>query len=410
MKVAFASDLHFVYANYGKIDPGTGIHSRYLDWQRTWVYVVDKVLEEECDALVIAGDIFRNNRPHPLEISTFVQGIKGLWATGTPVVIVAGNHDQDADGKSPALELLDAFGVPSLHIYTRPDIKELQTRAGTLQVAVLPWPSRAQLLAKTEKSMAAAEINTLLADKLVQIIRALEIQRRPDLPSILVGHLSVGGAITSSEQILAMVDEALVPMAAFEEAGFDAVCLGHIHKAQVLRPAAPWVAYGGSLERVDFGEEKEDKGFWILDVEPGRVEARFEKVPCRTFATIQCDLTGEDPVKAEEKLATAIDAASKDGSLQDAVVRVKYRATAEQARYIKAENLSEMLYAAGAFYVAGIFGDVEREERTRVEEIKEGLGVLDALKLYLANQGIEDDKIPAILECAEGLLQVAAGL
>jgi len=409
MRVAFASDLHFVYANYGKADPDTGIHSRYRDWQRTWGYVVDKVVEKKCDVLVIAGDIFRNNRPHPLEISSFVQGIKGLWATGIPAVIVAGNHDQDADGRSPALELLDAFGVPSLHIYTRPGIVELKTHNGTLQIAALPWPSRAQLLAKTEKNMSAAEINTLLADKLVQIIRALGMERRPDIPSVLVGHLSVGGAITSSEQVLAMVDEALVPMASFEEAGFDAVCLGHIHKAQVLRPAAPWVAYGGSMERVDFGEEKEDKGFWILDMAPGSIETHFEKVPCRQFTTIQCDLIGEEPVRVEDKLTAAIETASKDGRLQDAVVRIKYRATAEQAAYIKAETLSEMLYAAGAFYVAGIFGDVEREERARVEEIKEGLGVLDALKLYLESQGTEDEKIPGILGCAEELLQAACG-
>ncbi len=409
MRIAFASDLHFVYTNYGKVDQGTGIHSRYLDWQRTWEYVVDRVVKEGCDALVIAGDIFRNNRPHPLEISSFVQGIKGLWVTGIPAVIVAGNHDQDADGKSPALELLDAFGVPSLHIYTRPGTMELQTRTGTLQIAALPWPSRAQLLAKTEKNMSAAEINTLLADKMVQIIRALGMERRPDMPSILVGHLSMGGAITSSEQVLAMVDEALVPMAAFEEAGFDAVCLGHIHKAQVLRPAAPWIAYGGSLERIDFGEEKEDKGFWILDIVHGSVEALFEKVPCRQFTTIQCDLTSEEPVRVEDKLTVAIETASKNGCLRDAVVRIKYRATAEQATYIKAETISEMLYAAGAFYVAGIFGDVEREERARVEKIKEGLGVMDALRLYLDSQGTEDEKIPGILGCAEELFQAACG-
>lgn len=409
MRVAFVSDLHFVYANYGKVDPDTGIQSRYLDWQRTWGYVVDKVVEKRCDALVIAGDIFRSNRPHPLEISSFVQGMKRLWATRIPAVIVAGNHDQDADGRSPALELLDAFGVPFLHIYTRPGILELQTPNGILQIAALPWPSRAQLLAKTEKNMAAAEINTLLADKLVQIIRAMGMERRPDTPSVLVGHLSVGGAITSSEQILAMVDEALVPMATIVEAGFDAVCLGHIHKAQVLRQAAPWVAYGGSIERVDFGEEKEDKGFWILDIIPGNVEAYFEKVPCRKFITIQCDLTGKESVKVEDALTAAIEAASKDGRLQDAVTRIKYRATTEQAVFIKAESLSEMLYATGVFYVAGIFGDVEREERARVEEIKEGLGVLDALKLYLENQGTEDEKIPGIIERAEELLQAACG-
>ncbi len=48
----------------------------------------------------------------------------------------------------------------------------------------------------------------------------------------------------------------------------DYVALGHIHKPQNLNENAhPPVIYPGSIERVDFGEVKDDKFFVIAHVE-----------------------------------------------------------------------------------------------------------------------------------------------
>ena len=47
---------------------------------------------------------------------------------------------------------------------------------------------------------------------------------------------------------------------------FEYVALGHIHKTQVLVETPP-VVYSGSMQRVDFSEEKDPKGFYVVDVD-----------------------------------------------------------------------------------------------------------------------------------------------
>ena len=44
---------------------------------------------------------------------------------------------------------------------------------------------------------------------------------------------------------------------------FDYVALGHIHKHQVIGQN-PHVVYSGSIQRIDFGEENDEKGFCVL--------------------------------------------------------------------------------------------------------------------------------------------------
>ena len=52
---------------------------------------------------------------------------------------------------------------------------------------------------------------------------------------------------------------------------FSYVAMGHIHKPQDVNEGyQPPVVYPGSIERVDFGEAKEDRFFVIADIEKGK--------------------------------------------------------------------------------------------------------------------------------------------
>ena len=59
----------------------------------------------------------------------------------------------------------------------------------------------------------------------------------------------------------------------------DYVALRHIHKAQDLNEGNhPPVIYSGSIERVDFGESKEDKSFVVAEVNKGQTDVEWRKL------------------------------------------------------------------------------------------------------------------------------------
>ena len=102
-----------------------------------------------------------------------------------------------------------------------------------------------------------------------------------------------------AEKFLAVGKGFTIPMSMLVRSEFDYVALGHVHKHQNLNPSNdPPVVYPGSIERVDFSEEKEDKGYVLLEVEPDRVEWEFCTLPARPFLTIELDVSeAEDPLQ-----------------------------------------------------------------------------------------------------------------
>ena len=54
----------------------------------------------------------------------------------------------------------------------------------------------------------------------------------------------------------------VIPKSVLADTRFDYVAMGHIHKYQVLTHQRPPIVYPGSLERIDFGEEKDKRALW----------------------------------------------------------------------------------------------------------------------------------------------------
>lgn len=117
----------------------------------------------------------------------------------------------------------------------------------------------------------------------------------PNIPTILLGHLMAERATLGAERYLAVGKGFQVPLSLLIRPEFDYVALGHVHKHQNLNPKNnPPVVYPGSIERVDFSEEKEEKGYVLIDIIEKEVNWQFCPLPTRPFVTIEVDVTASD--------------------------------------------------------------------------------------------------------------------
>lgn len=410
MRLLHLADLHIGIENYGRVDPATGLHTRLRDYLERLDEAIDVGLAEGVDVVLIAGDIYKNRTPNPTQQREFARRIHRLRACGLPVVILTGNHDiSPAAGRAHAVEIFDTLAVDGVTIADRPRIHTLHTRSGPLQVIALPWVTRHALLTKEELRMASfLEVETMLIERVERFLRQAADDLDPALPAVLAVHGTIDGATFGAERQVLLGHDLVYPRSLLALPNVDYVAMGHIHRHQALGEHPP-IVYPGSIERIDFGEEEEDKGCVIVDLAAkGEARWRFHKLAARPFATIAVDVRGvNDPM---QRVLAAIERRSLSG----AVVRVKVDARPEQADLIQTETIRRALDEAGAHFIAAVAVEVERGARGRLgsgdASILDGLTPRRALELYLRQKTppLAEERIAALLAAADELLAEGA--
>jgi exonuclease SbcD len=190
--------------------------------------------------------------------------------------------------------------------------------------------------------------------------------------------------------------EVILPPSLARNPAFDYVALGHIHKHQVLNEQPP-VIYSGSIERIDFGEEHEDKGFVVAKVERGRATWQFVKTDARPFVTVEVDVRGDDPT-AEILEAIA------GRQIEDVVVRIIVHTVAEKEPLINEDEIRRAL--AGAFHIAAIVKDVERKVRLRLgDQPIEEMTPRQMLERYFQVKQTPPERTQLLLKHAEEIFR-----
>src|ERR671919_1661229 len=298
IKVLHTADLHFGMENYGRIDPATGMNRRLLDFREAFAAALDHALARDVDLVLIAGDCFRTRDPLATHQREFATCLKKVLDRRIPVVIVLGNHDTpNAIGRAHSLAVFGSLAVPRLTLIEQPAVMVIETFHGPLQVAALPYLARSFLLDKDAyKGLPVDEVVRVLAAKCDDILRELASRVDPNLATVLAFHGSVHGAEFGSERGVMVGHDLVVPYGSIDlrdghgNPVWDYVALGHIHKHQDLNEGRqPPVVYPGSIERIDFGEEGETKGFCMVDVERGRAAYEFVPLPARPFVTLRLE-------------------------------------------------------------------------------------------------------------------------
>ena len=417
IKFLHIADTHIGMENYGRLDPSTGLHTRVQDFVRCLRFALSKGVEEQVDLVIFSGDAYKTCNPNPTHQREFAAAIRMVAQAGIPVVMIVGNHDNPvAFGRASSIDIFGTLEIEHVHVFSKPELRTIETKSGPIQIVGFPWPTRSMLLTKEAyKNLSDEEITKTVQEMCTHLIEHFAREVDPDVPAVLAAHITAAGAtLSGSERTMLIGRDPVLTTSVLAQPAFSYAALGHVHKFQDLNPdGVPPVVYSGSIERVDFGEEREDKGFCLVTIgepqteegenrEPKGAQARdadegslslfseegpfrtkrrdvqyqFVKVPARRFVTVDVTVTGEDPTGEILEEIARLDVA-------DAVVRVIYHVTEEQQISVDLKVLHNALKEA--FLVAGIIPKMELPERVRRAEISEDLGMEEALNRYVAN-------------------------
>ena len=413
MRILHFSDLHIGVENYGRPDPNTGLSTRLTDFLEALDELVEYTLTNSIDLVVLAGDAYKGRDPSQTHQREFARRLRALSTAGIPTFLLVGNHDLPAaSGRAHAVEIFSTLGVPNVHVGARLDNHTIPTAAGPVQVLAVPWPSRGAMLAREESrglgiEQIRQEIERRMTDAIANRAQALD----PDIPAIMAGHVTVNGATVGTERSMMLGNDHVLNVSAVQQPQLEYVALGHIHKHQVLRTPAldgvsgggPAVAYSGSLQRVDFSEEGDEKGFCVIDLDPGGPQGqrlrdfRFERIAARPFVTVDTEVP-----KTEANPTEFVVRAIGRRPVAGAIVRLRVRLSGEQSARVRDGDLRAAL--SSAHHVASISQEITDETRRRLTTEPGDLQPLAALRLYLENQGISAERQRMLLERAEELL------
>ncbi|HTE84501.1 MAG TPA: exonuclease subunit SbcD [Dehalococcoidia bacterium] len=407
MKILHFADLHIGVENYGRPDPATGFSTRLLDFLNAFDELVNCAIDEDVDLVLFAGDAYKSREPSQTHQREFAKRIRRLRTAGIPVFLLIGNHDlPNAVSRANALEIFHTLEIEGVYVAPRLEAMRIPTRAGDLQIVAVPWPNQSLLLSRDEyKNKTIDQIDRDTERILTDAIENLGWAQDPCLPTILAAHIAISESRvkTGSEKWMTVGHfPALLPSSLRPDL-FDYVALGHHHVHQQLGDRPP-IVYPGSLQRVDFGEEKDPKGFIILELDPAPprgervVSIDFREVHARRFVTIAVSPRGEDPT---DEVVAAIERAG----VADAIVRVQLALRPAQDALLREAEIRHAL--VDAHYIASITRDVEQPARRRLssDHEPEQLTPLDALKLYLEQKGIVAEQQAVLLEHAQRLIE-----
>lgn len=400
IRVLHFADTHIGMENYGKTDPESGLSARVVDFLHRMDDICAFAVKQDADLIIFAGDAFKTRSPNPTFQREFAYRIRDL-AAQAPVVMLVGNHDiPPTQLKASSIEIYDTLAVPNVWVADNYELKVVDTKRGPVAVGTAPYPVRSRILEHTPTmGLTIAETDAILQEQLVQILDDLaEEADQQDMPRLLTGHFTIGGAVIGSERAIMLGRDISVPKTAVMDSRWDYVAMGHIHKHQNMtgkRDDAPPVVYSGSIERIDFGEEGDPKGFCWIELQRGATKWKFEKLKARPFVTLKADLKqDESPTQTVIKMIDNHD-------LKQAIVRLVLQLTPESEARLNEGAIYDALRRAQTFFIAAIRKDVEQPARARLGGSPEGMTPEQLLERYLISREISAERRNELMSAAQ---------
>lgn len=271
MKILHTSDWHV-----GKVLKG---RDRYDEHVAVLHSIVQTARDEDVDVVLVAGDLFETAAPTAKAQGLVMRTLLALRENGRQVVVIAGNHDNQALVDAVYRPVLAELGLQVLGTSKRPEsggLVTLSARDGQMiNVAALPFLSHRYAVRAAEVLLHETAEHALdYGRRVADIVRLLTAGFTPDAVNVVMMHGTLlGGRRGGGERdVQTTLDYEL--SASIFPATAHYVALGHLHRQQEIPGPCP-IFYSGSPLAIDFGEEANEQVVLIVTAAPGiRADAR----------------------------------------------------------------------------------------------------------------------------------------
>lgn len=276
------SFLHTADIHLGKTyHTSAGEGERYEDFFCMLGSIVADACAAKVDFIIIAGDLFHTGQILPRTFARTIETLQPLKDASIPCIAVEGNHDWIHRRDSISwMEALSQMGYIQL-------LRPARTESGGYRFEPFDpeTGSGGYIEIKECNIYGLGYIGTQAGNHVARICEAVTTSN-----NLLLFH--VGIWTFSPVEIGNMKPEEALPLAEV----FDYVALGHGHKPYTLAtPAGRTYAYNpGSPECVNFGEERYDKGYYLVTVTDGRYQHEFRTTSPRPMLVTTVDLDGAE--------------------------------------------------------------------------------------------------------------------
>ncbi len=252
---------------------------RYEDFFRMLGSIVSDAIAEQVDFVLIVGDLFHTGQILPRTFAHTIEILQPLKDAGIPCIAVEGNHDWIHRRDSISwMEALSQMGY--IHL-----LRPSRTENGGY--CFDPFDPETGMGGHVEikglNIYGVGYIGTQAGHHVARICEAVTTEN-----NLLLFH--VGVWTYSPVEIGNMQPDEALPLAE----KFDYVALGHGHKSYVIAtPDGRNYAFNpGAPERVNFGEEKYDKGYFLVTVDDGSYHHEFRPTSPRPMVVAAVNLDG----------------------------------------------------------------------------------------------------------------------
>ena len=362
MIIATFADFHLGVKTFGDIDENTGLNTREINALSSLDLFIDNCIEKKADIITFAGDMFKNSLPTPSLQNELNVRIKRIIDANIFLILIDGNHDvSKLETSVSALICADTFKLPNV-IHTRFHKEYVFTKNNqSVKFVMLPTHHTPE------------EIKTIV-----------ETTVYSGEPIVFIGHLTMAGA--QLNDWLVIENEKCIDLNIFNKDHVAAVVLGHLHKHQILMKK-PLVYYTGSLQRIDFSEENQEKGFVMLNILPDE-SVKYKFVPIESQKFFSIELKSENNNIQQELLNNI--KINKD-KIENAILRVNIEL--DEGDLFDDVLINKEIFDCNPLYFSSVHKTYNWSKQQRNVDLTENISVASGLKMYYQDKYRSDERI-----------------